>query len=370
MLLMIAIFTVRSRFGIGKRVKWSRRNVIIWGLFNVALLIYTLSITIANDALTSNYSAVTGVFNYFVMVVFFSIVLESFFENEEEFCNVLIIATLLQSIIVIASLSSNVRLALESVQIGDFDRYVNRVIGLGITGATGSIYLFTGLIANAYMILFKKSNWKYMFSLLTIFVSIMLVARTGFYAASVLLIFIFIYGSGNIDKKIKQNLMIIISSIVIGVVAFIAISITEADGDLIRYTLGRLDEIFAGTESKTLITISNMNIPSLSVETFFGTGVRKGYTSSGELIWHDSGYIQRYMSIGLLMAVLSYFSLIFYCAGLIKKITGSRKRRFFILVLMLMLVIELKEPFIFTLSYPFVFLIILRLTIKAQQNKI
>jgi|GEM_PF-3353424 len=368
LILLLSLVFFKRKLGVGLTLKWDTRDVLIWGLFNVGLLIYSFIITLGNNAITSDYSAFTGVFNYFLMVVFFSSIMATYFSDEERFCNALIIATLIQSIIVIASLLYSVRAVLETIQYGDIDRYANRVIGLGITGATGSVYLFTGLFANAYMILFKKIKWKYIVSFLVIFVAITLVARTGYYISFTVLLFILFIGAGNIHEKGKRIFMIFALSILLGVIANFMVSSFKTNTDLLNYTIGRLDEIFSGSESKTLKSISNMNIPSVTLETLIGTGVRKGYTSIGEFIWHDSGYVQRYMSIGLIMALMSYLSLAYYLKKLISKVNDKNKRRFFNLIFVLMLAIEIKEPFIFTLAYPFVLIILLQLTIKAQFN--
>lgn len=369
MLLFSFDFFRKKGFRVERNLKWVKKRTFTWGYFNLCLLLYSFVIALGNGALTSEYSAFTAFFNYFIMVFFFSFVLEEYFTDEVQFCNAMIVATLIQSSIVILSLLPSVRILLENIQYGDIARYSDRVIGIGITGATGSIYLFTGLFANAYILLFNKIQWKYILSFITILIAIAFVARTGFYVSIVILLFIVFFGSGGINIKIKRNIMFFSLFILLSLGTYIFIKKVEVNLNLIEYTIGRLDEIFKPSNSKTLKTISNMNIPSLTFETLIGTGVEKGYTSNGELIWHDSGYVQRYMSVGFVMALLSYLSLTIYINSLIKKVKQSKKRMFFRLLLVLMLFIEIKEPFIFTLAYPFVLLILLRLTVKSYVSK-
>lgn len=370
MFILSFIFFLRESKKTIKSFEWDKYNLLIWGVFNFVLLVYSFIITYGHGALNSEYNAFVPVFNYFFMVVIFSYVLESFIVNEDQFCKAIILATLLQSIIVILSLSNDVRTLLETIQYGDIDRYSQRVIGLGITGATGSIYLYTGLFANAYMILFKKKKLKYLISFIIIFIAITLVARTGFYVSVILLLFMIVMYGENFKGKIKNLIYTFLLIILFVTIGSLLMDTLEVNNDLIRYTLGRLDEILSLSDSKTIKTISGMNIPPLTIETAFGTGVRKGYINTGLLIWHDSGYVQRFMSIGFFMALFSYTSLVIYITNLIKRLTKFKKKQFFMMLLLIMLVLELKEPFIFTLAYPFVLLMLIRLTIKSETKKI
>lgn len=304
------------------------------------------------------------------MVFVFAGILPYYFKNEKVFCDALIIATLIQSVIVFISLSESGRMLVENIQNADIERYHDRVIGLGIAGATGSIYLFTGLIANAYMLLFHKKNGIYLVSFLVIFLAISLVARTGFYAALILFLFVNFYDLKKIIKTIKRLVLIILISIILGV-SFNAFQNNDSiNTELISYTIKRLDEIFSGSESKTYQSISKMNIPTLSFETTIGTGVRKGTTLNGEWIWHDSGYVQRYMGLGIVMAFFSYLSLFVYQTYLINKIKLRKKRIFFYLIVALMMIIEVKEPFIYTLAYPFVTIVLVKIAIKSEKYKL
>ena len=92
-----------------------------------------------------------------------------------------------------------------------------------------------------------------------------------------------------------------------------------------------------------------MSIPKLSYSTIIGTGLVKGPNGEGNASGHDTGYIQSYYSMGLIFAIIFYLSYYLLLISLVKK---SRDFVGFILVLVLVL-IESKEFFIFSYTYPF-----------------
>ncbi|PWF48902.1 hypothetical protein C7C56_009290 [Massilia glaciei] len=102
--------------------------------------------------------------------------------------------------------------------------------------------------------------------------------------------------------------------------------------------------MFSG-EDDTLTTLSGQAIPSLTSETFFGTGLSNivdGVNPSG----NDSGFVQGYYSMGLPFAVLHYVA---YLAALyhVLKWLPFKPR---VAVCIILFAIELKEPFLFKYS--------------------
>jgi hypothetical protein len=70
----------------------------------------------------------------------------------------------------------------------------------------------------------------------------------------------------------------------------------------------------------------------------------------GNASGNDSGYIQSYYALGLVVSVLFYGFLAGHLSGYLK---ASRGKGMHVLLVALMFVIEAKEPFIFKYGMPF-----------------
>jgi len=88
--------------------------------------------------------------------------------------------------------------------------------------------------------------------------------------------------------------------------------------------------------------IANQPIPPISIETVFGTGMVTGPDGISNASGHDSGYVQTYYSMGLILSVTFYLFLAYVLALYVK---GHGVIAW--LLFMVIFVIELKEPFIF-----------------------
>lgn len=98
-------------------------------------------------------------------------------------------------------------------------------------------------------------------------------------------------------------------------------------------------------------------VSGISPATIFGTGLSRGRTMSGEICYHDGGYVRNYFGLGLVMSIVFYFvlyrAMYRQCKGL------SRSVRYLLLVYTLIcMIIEFKEPFVFTYIPVFIFQIL------------
>lgn len=340
-----------------------RKKDALWVSSIIIMIMYTVLISIYRGTLANEKNPLVTEFNYLIMLVLAPYLLQRIFKNNDEFVKALTFATAIQGFIVLLSfMFPQVRSGLENIQSLDFSRYNFRIVGLGIAGAGGSIYLFCGLLANAYLLLFKSHRLKYILFYLIIFSSIALVGRTGFYSAAILSLYILsrklIISTSNLKFHAKTFAVLSIFSVLI----FAVYRYYNLNFELLSYTVRRLDEIF--TDRYTFDVLANMNVPPLNSDSIIGEGVIKGYTSKGMLIWHDSGYVQRYMAIGLIMSIFSYLALFGYLLNMIKRLPKLSERRFFLYFTLLLFVIEVKEPFIFALAYPFTLVQMLKLRLS------
>ena len=337
--------------------------------FFVFQLFYTWMIIEANNVGENASTDLSATFNFFISVLIIPKVINCFFSSTEYFCKCLVYATMIQSLIVILSfVFPSVRVWLESIQSFTFERYSWRIVGLGIAGAGGSVYLCCGLIANTYILKFAKSRIIFFVSYFINLFSIMLVGRTGFYVAIVLLAYLIVYNSSNIVQRFKTNLKmfgVCIAFIVIVIASLYYVK--DINLSLFQYTTARLFEI--SKEDNTLKTLIDeiKTVPPISLQTLVGTGIVRGTTSTGLYFWHDSGYIKRYASIGLIFAIISYIAFIIYIKLMIKNVE-KKKKNFIWLCILLLYIIEFKEPFMFMLAYPFTMVMMGKLISKENDN--
>ena len=109
--------------------------------------------------------------------------------------------------------------------------------------------------------------------------------------------------------------------------------------------------------------LSQMPIPELTLRTLFGTGLVKDPSSGGNASGHDTGYIQTYYSLGLIFAIIFYST---YFLFLFKQAKKYKDYLGFLLILVL-IVIESKEFFIFSYTFP---LFLLSFILISQNEKI
>lgn len=97
--------------------------------------------------------------------------------------------------------------------------------------------------------------------------------------------------------------------------------------------------------------VATQPVPPLSLETMVGTGLVVGPV--GNASGNDSGYVQTYFALGLVMAAAFYSTWLGLCA---RRLAAARERIALGVLIALMFVTEWKEPFIFKYTYPFLVL--------------
>lgn len=360
-----------NKFHLIKFIKLTMSDI-RWILSSIFVLLYSWLIFVLNNVGIEEFAMVAPAFNFLVLVVLFPYFTSNMFLDEKEFSRCLLYASFIQSIIVFLSfLFLPFRFFLESIQAADVTRYGWRIIGLGIAGSGGSVYLLCGFISGIYLMMFSKKRITDMLCTISILLSIALVGRTGFYVALVILIYFILFNSKSLTKKMKNNIKLIgFISIAILTIYFILSIANDRIVELLSYTYKRLLELFReGFGSSTIQGINNYSIPlpGISRITLIGTGIIRGYSSTGLLFMNDSGYIQRYAAVGLVVCIFSYISFVVYMIELAKKISKTQ-RRFVLLCLFLLLIIEYKEPFIYMLAYPFTLVMISKLASRKQSQ--
>lgn len=296
--------------------------------------------------------------------------LRKYILNLEEFLYSILFATSLQSIIAINSFlnPSFKESILNTIVVGgnDIGDLIYRAIGFSSSsGAALSVTQFCGVFAG--LMLFKYSYNTVVRSpiiwlgILCCLLSTLIIGRTGL-IISLLSIFYFLFSIIN-SKKI---IIISIIAIMISQINFISILESKTNGILGFETdifLNWIDDGLELENNSTAIAIKEMPIPPLSLRTILGTGEVFDFRFRKNASGNDSGYIQTYYSSGLILAIAFYIS---YFLFLFKE-TKSKNLFSHLFIIILMFIIEIKEPFIFKYVLPFFILNLILLTNKREQ---
>ena len=341
-----------------------------WVYSMIVFFIYSVALVLLNNApLGDAHNVVRSTFGFLIMVVIIPFFLLKMEHKTNRFAMAMTIVTTIQSLIVIGCfLSSAFKMYIFSIQEWEDDFLFYRVSGLGIAGAGGTVYLFCGFLANCYYLLFYKRQIIYFITLIIILFSTMLVGRTGFYMEVVMLLYI-VWKFSEVSSA-KGGLMYTMITVFVSVFVVVAAmwyvqSNAEVDYDMLDSSYNRLGDI---VEGRTVDAIQNMRIPDINVMTLlFGTGMTKGPSFDGTIIWNDSGYVQRFHGFGLIPAFLSYLILFLYMWSLLKRNNNKDKRKFWMIPIIMMFIIDYKEAFVFYFALPFVLIMFLKLELYEQK---
>ena len=305
---------------------------------------------------------------YVPLFAFYSICV---FENVKQFAQTYISIMVFQSCIVyLSAVNTSFRLFIyKSFYFGDsrFDRTIvfgTRIMGIGLVAAIGSITMACALFLLVYLVRNEQIN-SLSFAIQFIFVlgATALVGRTGFYIGCGLLLYVLFMMKGMCKKF--SILVIGLLLVPVGV-----ISLRERINiNVFNSIMSWIGEIFnADTRYNTITILNEMKIPELTWETFLGTGVQMGVSGSGARCYHDSGYVMTYFALGLLGATIFYWAVIWMYSRCLK-IQNHSNKLFFLLMILVMLIIEIKEPFILKYVYSYVLLTMMLFVIKEDKVK-
>jgi hypothetical protein len=227
-----------------------------------------------------------------------------------------------------------------------------RALGfVSVAGAAFSVIQFTGIVS--FLILLRQNSFNLYkrfiiwISISIILVSILFIGRTGLFLALSSIIIHLIFGRSPLKNIIYFIfLFFILSSL--NFVNFFDNMTSNIEGYDIEFFIAWIKSGFR-FNNDLVQGLSEMPIPPLSFETFIGTGLVRDPIGIGNASGHDSGYIQSYYSLGLLVAIYFYFNYYSFLISYAKK----HKDLIGLLLFGILVLIEFKEFFVFSYTYPF-----------------
>lgn len=242
-----------------------------------------------------------------------------------------------------------------------------RVCYIGSFGATASWILFIGCLLCVYHVITKRRAF-YLVLYAIIMLAMMFVGRTGLYMALLLLAFLFFYSMQGHAYLMRALLL----AGICGVFVVVSYILFVPDSYLKRRTIEWVGEIFieGAGQGSTVAALINMGIPPLTWETLWGTGILTGVTKSGLSAYSDVGYIQHYMSYGLVGASLYYGWTYGFFAQEICKVQDKTAKMVLSLFLFFIAFVELKEPFLRKTPNAMVLVTMIFIQLRCQRKEL
>jgi len=294
---------------------------------------------------------------YFVMIgLFGAIFLQYLFRSFKEFMRAITVISLWQcAFIFVEGISQRFKEILDIYIYNESVQYLqeSRASGLGATGSWVSVLLFFGIFASGYFVLTEKSTIKYWLEIMVILLAQFFTGKTGLFCAIICIFYILWVKSGKFrhiaTRSIKYGLVLLFVAI-IGV-AVLSGARSGLAQSLISNSVERLFSKGAYiTESGGGFFgafFSQQTVVPLSWDSLLGYGYSRNISINGVLYRHDSGYINRYVSDGLIMAAIEYLALLSLMLGVCKSIADIKLRKYVKLLIGLLFLIEIKEPYIY-----------------------
>lgn len=322
--------------------------------FSILILIFIIAFL---QYLSSNDITQVARLSYFTIYgIITPLILKKIIKNCNHFLLIVGISVLLQSIITLGSyIIPSVKFFLNNLVLynANFDaNNNNRALGfVSVAGAAFSLIQFTGIFSILTYLKLNYVRWYVKIllwiSIIIILVSTLFIGRTGLFLSILVVLLFFIFNR----FSIKNFFIGMLSFVLISQLNFEKIldSITkDVDGYNSELFIAWIQSGFR-LNNDLVEGLNEMPIPPLSYQTLIGTGLVTGPNGEGNASGHDTGYIQTYYSMGLIVAFVFYMSYFFYLYN------NARKDKFYVsyLLLFILVLVESKEFFIFSYAFPF-----------------
>lgn len=338
----------------------------IYYIYYLFILLIILFFSILQFFYSGDFSQPSRIIWFTLYGIVAPFLFKNYIKSYNEFFCLISVAVLIQAVMTIFSfLMPSVKSVFNNfiLSSSNYDETnVLRAMGFAsVGGASFSVIQSTGVIS--LLILLKFNNLNYIkrlliwISILIILISIFFVGRTGMFI-SFIAIFIYVISLKVKFRNVAVILMLLFLVFQINYTSLIENFTSGVDGFRSDLFISWIESSFKVKDNDTTDALNEMPIPPLSFETIIGTGRVRSITGNGNASGHDSGYVQTYYSLGLLLAICFYIFFLIFTIFLIQcnkfqKYYDSKKQKILYLLILIVFVIEIKEPFIFHYSFPF-----------------
>lgn len=358
---------------------FARKNKLsIFCIYYLVVLFSVLVFSIIQFLYSADFTQSSRIIWFSLYGIVIPFLFKNYIKNRNEFFCLISVAVLIQAILTICSyLMPSIKAVFSSLIIytSNFDETnLLRAMGFAsVGGASFSVIQSTGVIS--LLILNKLNDLSFLHrfllwvSILVIFVSIFFIGRTGLFI-SIIATFIYILSLQLKLKNIAVVVMFLFLAFQINYINLIDNLTSNIDGFKSELFVNWIENSFKLKGNETASDLNEMPIPPLSFETIIGTGRVLDISGFGNASGHDSGYVQTYYSLGLLLAVFFYSAFFVFLIYQIKiqNQFKTEKQTFLYLLVFVVFIVEFKEPFIFSYSFPFFVLTSILVYSKQDNN--
>ena len=308
------------------------------------------------------------------------IVFINLFDNIEDFFRIILIASVIQGLIIMAGMfvpgaSEIIDNLYINTKVG-WDYAYMRIYGypggINCITSTGSMQLSLGLVSCIYFYTKKVSvKWPYMVLYLFMSFCATAVARTGLVIAILGLLYL-LHTLSNAGKLKTISFILFVAIAAIFVVSSFGLldSLTDQFMRLTALSDQGLSASFLDYYLQKGDFSGTVGIPELSWKTIIGTGITSGTTGHGVYVNADGGFMRLYAGMGLPLAIVFYFVLFRSYFRTCKKINLFQLRNIGWFFLIYLVVGELKEPFIIFKRYPVILILVFFYLVYEQEYNI
>ena len=264
--------------------------------------------------------------------------------DEVRFHKSIVVATLTQILFVILTYSSESFTDWLFSYIGSGSQALSGARAPGLSssgGAALSVVLSLGALSILRLSDFRTRIWHFSV-LILITCSVALVGRTGM-LVSIICLFLLIF-KGRVSMK-----GLVVSFLTVGLLGLIAFDAVKSNPQFFGYTLSWALSVFTGSDH-TVSALLGQDLKELNERILLFGGVGVSSPEGGNASGSDVGYIQTLYSIGLPFGLVFYLMYLIY---LCQFKVGSGDVFFKWLLIFLVFLLELKEPFIFKYAISF-----------------
>ena len=374
LVLIVAIFMLIIKNEKAQKI-WRSLHKIRMQRCAILLSICTLITFVHNlsNITTSLYGHIEYWYYLFNMlyILVFSIFCAVEFKTIKEFALVWLTIMVVESFaIYYAIINSSFRLFLYNTFYWGDDRFEktiewgSRIIGIGIHSASGSLTMSTAVVLLMFLKLRNRINdILFYICFLIIFVATAFIGRTGMIVEIGVFVVYLLYQGHSMKKQLTA--VILLFAIVWGITYLANSADTGYGGVLIDWITAVFD---SQSRSEIVHGISRKGFPPLSFDSLFGTGLSTGYRYNGLVYSPDSGYIRIWISIGMI-GFVSYYLAMYYMLSTPKTAYLFKdERRFILFAIIIIFIVEYKEPFMMQYVFPWFIMSISLLSIKDANH--
>ncbi len=287
--------------------------------------------------------------------------------DERRFCEAFAVATAVQAVFIVVSYASaGYREWLSGVLIqGGNIPLTSATQAPGFSNSSGallsviqSLGVFAALQGARQADRFRRALGLTVVALLD-GASTVFVARTGL-MLSVCFIALFLLVGGKLVRRALLAGGTVAVALAVALGPFVALRLSRANEAFEDVAPWALELFTQGARGPSYRDLASQPVPALSLETVLGTGLvaTNAYENASG---NDSGYVQTYFALGLVMAVVFYGGV---ALGLLGSLSRSRDRLLLGFLAVGLFTVEVKEPFFFKYVYPFLVVALLYLSAR------